>query len=86
MHTITEYPELEGTCKDQQVQLLALHRASPRVTTCALRALSALVLWETVLAHNHLLGEVFSKPPLTQVQAVALGPSTGHHREEKHLH
>lgn len=36
-HRITEYAELEGTHKDHQVQLLALHRI---ITPCALRVLS----------------------------------------------
>ncbi|RMC08746.1 hypothetical protein DUI87_14995 [Hirundo rustica rustica] len=32
IHGITEYPDLEGAHKHHQVQFLALHRTSPRIT------------------------------------------------------
>lgn len=32
---IMRYPELEGTCKDHQAQLLAVHRTVPTITPCA---------------------------------------------------
>ena len=39
-HRIIEYAELEGTFKDHQIQLLALHRTIPKSHTMCLRALS----------------------------------------------
>ncbi|XP_053806855.1 uncharacterized protein LOC128792446 [Vidua chalybeata] len=33
IHGITEYPDLEGAHKDHQVQVVALHRTSPRITS-----------------------------------------------------
>lgn len=33
-HGVIEYSELEGSRKDHQVQLLALHRITPKVTPC----------------------------------------------------
>ncbi|RMC05065.1 hypothetical protein DUI87_18246 [Hirundo rustica rustica] len=89
-----EYAQLEGIYKDHQSELLILqsHTICPRVLSNASGSLSG---WccdhfsgEPVPVPSHPLGkETFSyiqtKPFLTKLQAIPLGPVTGHQTEEK---
>ena len=75
---IIEYPKLEGTYKDHQVQPLTPQRTVQMLLQ--LRELRAVptVLGRLFRAHHHLVQTLsltpFPAPPLTQLHAVPSGP------------
>ena len=86
-YRIIEYSKLEGTHKDHQVQLLALHSTSQSQTIC-LQVSSTCFLNSALWCHEHLLGEpapvpnhsgeepfhdIQPEPPVSQLHAVPSG-------------